>query len=131
MQDSECTLKRLDLLRVFAKSEYFLESNDALNNIVITTVKSLLKKKYSYAGSSSRDGDYDRLMNLGNILADTIRMNEIATRLNGAEGYTDFCPRFPVLQRPSCFVLSSFGWFMNQCHLHVHQRRNRLSLLQM
>ena len=53
-------------------------------------------QKYLPPGINSSYGIiFNRLMNWTVVLADTIRMNEISTRLNGVDGYSDFLSQIP------------------------------------
>ncbi|RCK62923.1 E3 ubiquitin-protein ligase UBR1 [Candida viswanathii] len=95
VQGANSNSKRTRLLEVFVKLEHFSEASRVLHGVVETAGTALLRKKYLFPGSGPNDSKFNRLMDLGNLLADTIRMNEIATRLNGAEGYTDFLSQIP------------------------------------
>lgn len=86
------------LLDVFFKPEYFDAPSKTVTMASLgeAPLNHFKNQKYLPPGINSSYGIiFNRLMNWTVVLADTIRMNEISTRLNGVDGYSDFLSQIP------------------------------------
>lgn len=98
VQSADSNIKLGHLLRVFLRPEYF---TNRANTVELATLSEApliasLKMKYLHPGNNTSYARiFDQLMNWTIALADTIRMNEISTRLNGVDGYSGFLSQIP------------------------------------
>lgn len=81
-----------------------------------------LRKAHFLEGSSKSIKYFNILQNVSTLIADTIRMNEITSRLDGKEGYTDFIQSIPALTNT---LLKS----LVQCRALLFELREMPSLL--
>ncbi|EMG46140.1 UBR1 E3 ubiquitin-protein ligase UBR1 [Candida maltosa Xu316] len=95
VQSADCNNKLSRLMSVFTKSDYFADIDVPIAGMVEVPTIHLQNKKYLHPGDGAYDSDFDRHMNWSVALANTIRMNEISTRLNGSEGYIEFLSQIP------------------------------------
>lgn len=95
ISNSSSTFKSGDLLNAFVHGNYQLQrSLRKVGVVVINEVVELVRTHY-LSGSNKNESFFNRLMSLSILIADTIRMNEIGTRIDGEESLGDFLTKIP------------------------------------